>query len=263
MTNRLRVIVTRPEPQASAWVEALLARGIDAVGLPLLEVSAAGDSAAVAIAWKSLAERDLVVFVSPNAVRLFFAAAGGEPTRWPSGVLAGSTGPGTSAALRRHGVPADRIVEPAADAAQFDSESLWRELEPRGPMGGQGWHGADVLLVRGERGRDWLGDELAAHGASVEPIAAYQRSAPTPTPAGRRLLVDALVKPKQHLWLFSSSVGIDHLASLAGDADWRDATALASHPRIAERARVLGVGRVVDVRPGLDAAIACIQSLAP
>ncbi len=259
---RLRVIVTRPEPQASAWVEALLARGVDAVGLPMLAISPPADAGSVAAAWQRLATHTLVVFVSPNAVRLFFAAAG-KPAAWPATALAGSTGPGTSAALYRHGVPIACIVEPAADAAQFDSESLWRALEPRAPMGARGWHGASVLLVRGERGRDWLADRLAAVGASVEAIAAYQRSAPAPTTAGRRILVDALAKPRQHLWLFSSSAGIDHLAALAGDADWRDASALASHPRIAERARVLGVGRVIDVRPGLDAAIACIQSMAP
>ena len=149
----LRVIVTRPAAQAADWVRRLEAEQIDAVALPLIGVAPAGDGAAVEAAWAMLATQRLVVFVSPNAVEHFFSV---RPAgmRWPTGVLAGAPGPGTTRALLDLSVPAAQIVAPAADAAQFDSESLWRQLTA------QDWQGACVLIVRGDGGRDWLGQTL-------------------------------------------------------------------------------------------------------
>ncbi|MET0333430.1 MAG: uroporphyrinogen-III synthase, partial [Rhizobacter sp.] len=76
------------------------------------------------------------------------------------------------------------------------------------------------------------------------------------------LLLDALAQPASHLWLFSSSEAITHLQGLAPHADWSQALALATHPRIAQTARLLGMGRVLEARPSAEAVIACIQSIA-
>ena len=62
------------------------------------------------------------------------------------------------------GVPASQLLEPAADSAQFDSESLWARLQ------GLAWQAASVLMVRGETGREWLADKLRAHGARVDDV---------------------------------------------------------------------------------------------
>ncbi len=62
--------------------------------------------------------------------------------------------------------------------------------------------------------------------------------------------------------MFSSSESIAQLEALAPGAEWREATALATHPRIAQRAREAGFGRVLECRPSLDAVVACLQSIA-
>jgi uroporphyrinogen-III synthase len=253
----MRVLVTRPVPQAAGWVARLRDEGIDAVALPLICIGPATDAAAVHQAWASLATQRLVVFVSPNAAEQFMAA---QPpgAAWPAHAHAGSTGPGTTQVLRRLGVPVERIVEPAAESAQFDSEALWRQLQ-RGD-----WHGAPVLIVRGDGGRDWLADTLREQGAQVALLAAYRRSAPELDAAGRALLQAALGAPRSHLWFFSSSEAIANLAVLAGDAaDWSLARALATHPRIAARAQQLGLADVTLTRPTLAAVSACIQSMPP
>jgi len=253
----MRVLVTRPAPQAADWVARLLDKGIAAVALPLICIGPAADAAAVLEAWAGLPSQRLAVFVSPNAAEQFMAARP-PGVAWPAGVLAASTGPGTTHALRRLGVPAEQIVEPAADAAQFDSEALWQQLQR------SDWQGAPVLIVRGEGGRDWLADTLRARGARVGWLAAYSRSAPHLDPAGQALLREALAGPRAHLWFFSSSEAIDNLAALAGAAaDWSQARALATHPRIAARAQHLGLGQVTLVRPTLSAVRACIQSMSP
>lgn len=254
----MRVIVTRPAAQAASWVVQLQARQIDAVALPLIGIGAPADAGAVREAWTAVPEKRLLFFVSPNAAECFFAARS-QPDPWPAQVQAASPGPGTSEVLRRCGVPPALIVEPPADAAQFDSESLWSVLQT------QRWADAAVLVVRGDGGRDWLADRLRSSGAQVDFVAAYQRAAAPIAGPQRKLLRAALSAPEKHLWFFSSSEAIDHLCGACdvgneSSPDWVRATALATHPRIAERAQRAGFGRVLVSRPTLDAVVACIQS---
>jgi uroporphyrinogen-III synthase len=251
----MRWLGTRPAAQAAEWAEALRERGIDALALPLIGIAPATDPAPVVAAWQGLARCALVVFVSPNAAEQFFALRP-QGVDWPHTVRAGSPGPGTTRALCRLGVPAGCIDEPAADAPQFDSESLWAQLQRHD------WRGREVLVVRGEGGRDWLTDTLREHGARVSHVSAYRRGAPQLDDAQQALLGAALQRPREHGWLFSSSEAIDQLAVLAPAVDHAPARALATHPRIAARARAAGFGAVFECRPSQDAVAACIQSIA-
>ncbi|MDE2628512.1 MAG: uroporphyrinogen-III synthase [Burkholderiales bacterium] len=255
----MRVIVTRPAAQADDWVARLQARGIDAVALPLIGIAPVEDGTALDAAWLTLQQRQLVVFVSPNAAAQFFARRAASSV-WPGNVLAASPGPGTTRLLVALGVPVAQIVEPAADAAQFDSESLWLQLSARD------WRGADVLIVRGDVGRDWLADTLRSHGARVATVAAYRRVVPSFDARAAALLRAAVERPQSHLWFFSSSEAIDNLAAVvppAAMAGGLRGRAIATHPRIAERARQRGFAPVIESRPALDDVVACIQSLRP
>ncbi len=249
----MKVLVTRPAAQAAEWVAQLAAHGIDAAALPLIGIAAPADRAAVEAAWNTLAGQALVVFVSPNAAEQFFALRP-EGMSWPADAIAGSPGPGTTSALRARGVPPGQVVAPAVDAPQFDSEALWAQLA------GRDWQHARVTIVRGDGGREWLAETLRAHGAEVGFVTAYRRTPPDPDARERALLQQAIRQPGRHLWFFSSSEAIDHLAALAPDAAWGAARALATHPRIAERARGAGFGAVNECRPTLAAVVACIQS---
>ena len=250
-----RVVVTRPAAQAGAWVARLAGAGIEAIALPLIAIEPASDAAAVAAAWRSLPSCRLVVFVSANAVQHFFAAKPAD-FAWPPGVIAAAPGPGTGDALRTAGVAAAAVLEPAADAASFDSESLWLRLHERD------WRGAEVLVVRGDGGRDWLVERLVEAGANVTAVAAYRRLPPAFDAAARATL-EALAGDAAAVWLFSSSQAVDHLEQIAGTARWAASRAIASHPRIAARARQAGFGRVVEAGPGFEALVACIQSIGP
>ncbi len=244
----MRLIVTRPAAQAQAWVLALQARGCDAQALPLIAIAALDDTAALRAAWLALPRYALVMFVSANAVRHFFAAvAPVAALRWPATVRAAATGPGTAAALRGSGVPEGALVEPAVNATRFDSETLWAQVAD------EDWAGRQVLVVRGEDGRDWLADTLQARGARVDFVAAYRRLAPQPDAAGRALLARAQADPTGHLWLFSSSLAVAHLQALAPGADWSRSRALATHPRIADTARAAGWAQVALTAPTVEA----------
>ncbi|WP_232540053.1 uroporphyrinogen-III synthase [Azohydromonas aeria] len=252
------MLVTRPQPQADEWVARLRGAGFAAEALPLLHIAAVADPAPLHAAWEDVARAaaDALVFVSPNAVTHFFAARP-EGSAWPARVLAAAPGPGTAQALIEAGVPAESVLQPAADAERFDSESLWER------MGALPWAGARVLVLRGEGGRDWLAQRLQEQGARVEFVQAYGRGAPRPGPAEAALLREAVAQPEHFVWLFSSSEAVGHLPGLAGaGADWSRARALASHPRIAQAARDIGFARVEAVSPAFDAVCAALETRA-
>jgi uroporphyrinogen-III synthase len=257
----MRILVTRPAAQAEEWVAQLQRSGLDAVALPLMAIAAPQDPVSVRQAWSELTLRRLVFFVSPNAAEWFFLQRD-ETFSWPPTLQAASPGPGTSAVLRRCGVPSHLIVEPSADAPQFDSEALWAVLQS------QTWAMASVLVVRGDGGRDWLAEQLREAGAEVIFVSAYRRTAPHFNAPALALLEAALALPQRHIWFFSSSEAVVNLMEApqlqALGADWSGGTALATHPRIAESAKAAGFGSVLTSRPTLQAVAeqvrACIQS---
>ena len=250
----MRLIVTRPLDQAQSLVAELRATGVDAVALPLIDIAAAADPLPLQRAWRDLPALDLLMFVSANAVQHFMRLRPPGQT-WPEALLAGSTGPGTSAALRAAGVPEALIVEPLGQV--FDSEALWERLRQRD------WQGRRVAVVRGEGGRDWLAEQLGRCGARVEFVAAYRRGLPRLDAAAQALLDAALALPQQHLWSFSSSQAVAHLRLLRPAANWSGCAAVAPHPRIAEALRGLGFGQVRLVPVGAAALAASARGGRP
>lgn len=253
----MQLLVTRPASQAAEWVDQLAAAGVPAVALPLIGIEpvvAEGAVDELHAAWRALPALRFVMFVSGNAVQQFFAhrPAGVD---WPAGLRAGATGPGTAQALRQAGLPDAAIVQPAA-GGRWDAEALWARI------GADAWRGAEVLVVRGERGRDWLAEQWRAAGARVRFLEAYRRTLPALDAAQHAVLGQAVAQPAAWCWLFSSSESVLNLQQLAPPgARWTDATALATHPRIAEAARQAGFGAVTVVQPELAAVAAAWHRL--
>ena len=265
----MRVLVTRPEPECAQWVRGLAARGLQAQALPLIRIVPVQESAPVQQAWQQLPQRDALMFVSGAAAVHFFAARpAGAPM--PAGLRCWAPGPGTVAALVRLGVPAGQVDAPDADGGQFDSEALWRVVQPAVRAG---WR---VLVVRGGeeaageaepggrspqgQGRDWPARTLEQAGATVEFVMAYERGGPLWTDAEQALAQAAAADGS--LWLFTSSQALAHLTARLPRQDWRQARAMATHPRIAQAARDAGFGVVWESRPRLEEVVASIESLA-
>ena len=125
----MRVIVTRPERDAPEWVQGLASAGLDVAQLPLIDIRAMTDVAALHSAWQNLHSYGAVMFVSGNAVEHFFLS---KPTLAPVAIdfnatktRVWATGPGTARALLEAGVDAGLLDAPPIDAGQFDSEALW------------------------------------------------------------------------------------------------------------------------------------------
>ncbi|MDM7943456.1 MAG: uroporphyrinogen-III synthase [Hydrogenophaga sp.] len=267
-----RLIVTRPAAEAAHWVQALHAHGWPAHALPLIDIGepASAEARAALQGWRAAWQQvDALMFVSGAAVSHFFVAGALAAPVLPVHTRFWAPGPGTARQLAQAlsvlGVSGEQIDAPAEDAAQFDSEHLWPVIAP------QLRPGFRLLIVRGSsvdappaagtvagHGRDWLIRQCEAAGARVDGCVAYERRAPALDEGGRQRIMDATKAGS--LWLFSSSEALAALQLLQPDADWGSVTALATHPRIAQAARALGFGRVIESRPSLPDVLRALES---
>lgn len=257
------LVVTRPQPDASLWVQQLQVQGIPSEALPLLEIGPCqhpAAAAAVRAALGQLGRYQALMFVSSNAVRYFFQHVRALQLDVPPALQFWSPGPGTSKALLSEGISPQSLIQPAQDALQFDSESLWEQARHH-------VHAGDaVLIVRGGdglqaagQGRQWLTDQLQQRGVHVDFAPVYERHAPAATAQ----LLDriGLLREQQALWLFSSSECLQHLVRYNPAWSWQGHTALTTHPRIAQQAQLAGFGHVVETLPTLEGITASIKSL--
>lgn len=271
-----RVIVTRPDREARAWVQTLAEHGLDAVALPLIDICPVPDSGKVGLIRAQAAAYDAVMFVSGSAVEHFFALrppdavafgtpAATRPRAW-------GTGPGTAAALLRCGVDNQLIDVPDAGSGQFDSEALWAAVAPRVRPGDR------VLIVRGEDtdrgqaspgntgeapagfGRDWLARRLVQAGVLVEFVAVYERRVPQLQP--HQIALAQAAARDGSVWLFTSAQAVAHLGCCLPRQEWAGARALATHARIAAAVRAAGFGVVWESRPSIPDVVASIESTA-
>jgi len=265
----MRILVTRPQPQASAWAADLCAAGWDAHALPLIAIDGPNDPSPVQNLWRNMVDQALLMFVSPAAVEWFFRLRPPDAA-WSPQTMAAAPGPGTArellAAGSAAGLTPDQILSPDDQAEQFDSEALWPLLAPLA------WQGKQVCIISGgdqteAKGRTWLTAQWQARGAQVSSLLTYQRGPGSWATDQQILARQALRVPEDHIWQFSSSQAIDFLVdhhlpglALATPPDWAQARAVVTHPKIAERARQLGLTRITQTRPTLQAVVEALRS---
>ena len=63
------------------------------------------------------------------------------------------------------------------------------------------------------------------------------------------------------IWLFTSALAVANLRACSPRQSWADASAIATHPRIADAARAAGFGGVWESRPGVSEVVASIESI--
>jgi len=222
----LGIVVTRPARQAGAFAGKLAALGATPIIFPAIVILPPADRAPLDAIHARLADYELAIFVSANAVEYGIP----EPGRWPAKIQSFAPGPGTAAALAEAGV-----ADVAIPATTFDSEGLLA-LPSLAKV-----EGRRVALFRGDGGRDLIANTLRARGARVDEVACYRRAVPAGGSAG---LIDALREGRAHALTVTSSEGLGNLWAVAGDEGRRLLATLpmfVPHRRIAARARALGI----------------------
>lgn len=224
------IILTRPGEAGARCQHRLRAAGYAAQWWPAFEIGPAPDEVAARAGLDRLAQFDLAIFVSPNAVA---AAAQRLVGPWPTSTAIGAVGAATRAAVVATWPTATALVSPLADEAA-GSEAFWDAWLHSGRRA------ARVLILRAQHGREWLAQQFTANGAEVETLAVYARLAHALSASERAVLDAAVAAAVPAVAVFTSTEAIaaldEQVASTQGADRWlRDGIALATHPRIREQ----------------------------
>ena len=183
-------------------------------------------------------EFSLAFFVSPNAVR--FALDAMLPVApWPAGVRVATVGKGSEAALAERGFT--RVIAPSIG---FDSESVL--ALPAFQVDAVA--GRRVLVLRGDGGRDLLGDTLTARGAG-------SNTSPVTTVAARRrpgALVERARAGRLDALTLTSSEGVAICSRCRGRGA-QGGAGLRAPPAHRRRGREGGFARVASPAPATRA----------
>lgn len=235
-----RLLLTRPADDCEALAEVLAGQGIFSSCLPLLAIAPLPVSDTMRQTFAGLSRYSAVIVVSKPAARIAGQLIDAVPAMpWFS------VGAATAQILRDRGLDAHCPDEGDDSEALLQLPRLLEAVERPG---------AQVLILRGEGGRELLAERLRALGASVEYLELYRRDLPD---YPLRELPRRIAAERLNGLVVSSGQGFEHLRQLAGDT-W---PALAQmplfvpSPRVAEQARAAGARTVVDCRGASAAAL--------
>lgn len=247
-----RVVLTRPIERQSTLMQALLNDGFDVLSLPALSIQPATTAKQ-----PQPQTYDWMVFVSRAAWQYYWASLQTQAPIfvWPPGCRIAAVGTATALAIKKTLATltgqTPPVMTPVASLPQ-DSESLWQSLahELRS--------GSNVLIVRGQTGRDWLAEKIRRQGCLTTIHEAYQR---LPAPWSDQPVATLRQWGETGgvgVWLVTSQQGLLAIQaqwSTQRLEPWRPSGAVVIHPRLKAPVQSwLGQAPVMVTQP-TDAAI--------
>jgi uroporphyrinogen-III synthase len=197
-----RVLITRRWPDLAAG---LAAAGLTSVEIPTIEVRPPVDERPFERALGVLSQYEWIVFTSQNAVEAVRSRMSALGLPMPAGLSAASVGPLTSAAILAAWPDLRLAVQPRDD---FRGASLVEAFA------GQELAGRRVLLPVSDRAAETVETGLAARGATIDRVVAYETGA---APGTRDLLLDELGRGVDAV-AFASPSAVEAYAAAVGAA---------------------------------------------
>ena len=232
------VLITRPEHQSHELAAAIDAAAGNVYRFPAIDIIGR-DVNEVQQEFTALDTPDIVLFVSCNAVTHGFAIAGA------TGAKLGAVGPATRAAIEAMGATVDITAQ-----GGFDSEHLLKHAALQ-DLGGK-----KVIIVRGQSGRELLGDVLQTRGGSVAYLCVYQRAPHEPKAAEIESLEAELRRGNVHFITVMSVATLAHLIGILPPQAMgllRQSTLVAPSTRVLQTASELIPGIPTLLAPGPQA----------
>jgi len=252
------VIITRPAAPGERLAAALRRRGCEVAWWPAFDIAPPSNEAAVRRALDHLANYDLALFVSPNAVH---ATAERLAADWPASTVIGAVGASTrdAAAAELPGGANAAIVAPD-DGDESGSEGFWRAWRATGRRARR------VLVLRAATGRDWIIDQFRSADAEVDALAVYARSPHVLPGSEWARLHGWMSRGETPITIFSSAEAVgailEQVQRVAGATEWlQSGTAIATHPRVAQRLQAAGFANVETCAPDDSAVIGKLESI--
>lgn len=164
MLNKLCILVTRPQPQADELAELIVAEGGKAVACPTFSIEDPLDKDALQTAIQQLDEADIVIFVSPNAVKKAMPLLQAVWPKLPENLLITAVGKSTQKVLKAYGLKSVLCPEDEFNSEALLSLPVFNQIQNR-----------MILIFQGETGRGLLENVLTTRGANVRLAICYRR----------------------------------------------------------------------------------------
>ncbi|GIR14783.1 MAG: uroporphyrinogen III methyltransferase [Gammaproteobacteria bacterium] len=227
------VVLTRPQADSERLSEALQNEGFQTRVMPIVTIEAI-PTAEQAPA-PSVSDDALCIFISANAVRFGLPQLGSALARDPDLTVI-AVGNKTRDTLAAEGIQAQVPV-------RADSEGLLAMPALSAP------DSRDVVIVKGEGGRELLASELTGRGARVTEWACYRRCWP-------EVDVSGLIEISAGL-IFQASSGemvsrLSELLAGGGQADLFQSSIIVPSDRVARLATEIGWGQVIRAEDASD-----------
>ena len=227
------VVLTRPQADSERLSEALQNEGFQTRVMPIIAIEAI-PTAEQAPA-PSLSDDALCIFISANAVRFGLPQLGSALAR-DSDLTVIAVGNKTRDTLVAEGIQAQVPV-------RADSEGLLAMPALSAP------DSRDVVIVKGEGGRELLASELTGRGARVTEWACYRRCWPEVDVSGLMEISAGLI--------FQASSGemvsrLSELLAGGGQADLFQSSIIVPSDRVARLATEIGWGQVIRAEDASD-----------
>ena len=163
-----KVLVTRPVEQANNLCDLIEASNGQAIRFPTIEILPPDNSESIHQKLSELSSFDIGIFVSRNAVLKTMQHPGFNMTQL-QGLTLIAIGAGTAKQLSEYGIEHVTYAE-----GKSSSEELLEKVE----MQTKCVTNKNIIIFRGQGGREYLAKTLKSRGAKVEYIEVYKRDCP-------------------------------------------------------------------------------------
>lgn len=235
--------MTRPEQQAGGMCRLIEQCGGTAIRFPVIQILPIAGSEVVKTTLARLETFDWVIFISRNAVHFALQANNGKIPSMTRGRLV-AIGQATAEAMREAGLRVDLQPE-----KNYNSEALLT-LPQMQQIAGQ-----SCLIIRGQGGRELLGDILRLRGATVDYLEVYKRERPT---GNAQLVIEKITNDSLDVITMTSGEGLQNLVDLLGNdikSKLLVIPLVVASERIKKLAETLGFCRVSVAAKASDAEI--------
>jgi uroporphyrinogen-III synthase len=202
------ILNTRPARQQAELTRMLRRDGARVLAFPVIDIKPVAIGAAQRQLAQAIGDYDILLFVSRNAVEGAFRFIDAKRLQPGArlGVIGSATRQALQAALGAHRIDLDGCLvagEPYSSESLLQAPALLRVAGKR------------VLILRGQEGRNLLGDELTRRGASVEYAEVYRRVLP---PDGNEAFARLVADGMPTLVVLTSAEGMQNLVELVDAA---------------------------------------------